>query len=57
MEASSVTRRPLGRADVRDWAWWQLPLALRSYVGAVVVAAFVMIGYAASQTIWTASDC
>ena len=56
MEASSVTRRALGYADVRDWAWWQLPLALRSYVGAVVVAAFVMIGYAASQTIWTAPD-
>jgi diguanylate cyclase (GGDEF)-like protein len=56
MEASSVTRRPLGYADVRDWAWWQLPPALRSYVGAVVVAAFVMIGYAASQTIWTAAD-
>jgi diguanylate cyclase (GGDEF)-like protein len=56
MEASSVTRHPLGYADVRDWAWWQLPLALRSYVGAVVVAAFVMIGYAASQTIWTAPD-
>jgi diguanylate cyclase (GGDEF)-like protein len=56
MEASSVTRRPFGYADVRDWAWWQLPPALRSYVGAVVVAAFVMIAYAASQTIWTASD-
>ena len=56
MEASSVTRRALGYADVRDWAWWQLPLALRSYVGAVVVAALVMIGYAASQTIWTAPD-
>jgi len=56
MEASSVTRRPFGYADVRDWAWWQLPPALRSYVGAVVAAAFVMIAYAASQTIWTASD-
>jgi diguanylate cyclase (GGDEF)-like protein len=56
MEASSVTRRPFGYADVRDWAWWQLPPALRSYVGAVVVAAVVMIAYAASQTIWTASD-
>src|SRR4029077_12425152 len=56
MEASSVTRRPFGYADVRDWAWWQLPPALRSYVGAVVVAAFVMIVYAGSQTIWTASD-
>ena len=56
MEASSVTRRPFGYADFRDWAWWQLPPALRSYVGAVVVAAFVMIAYAASQTIWTAPD-
>src|SRR5689334_18058545 len=56
MEASSVTRRPFGYADVRDWAWWQLPPALRSYVGAVVVAASVMIVYAASQTIWTAAD-
>jgi diguanylate cyclase (GGDEF)-like protein len=56
MEASSVTRRPFGYADVRDWAWWQLPPALRSYVGAVVVAASVMIAYAASQTVWTASD-
>src|SRR5437660_7335112 len=56
MEASSVTRRPFGYAVVRDWAWWQLPPALRSYVGAVVAAAFVMIAYAASQTIWTASD-
>ncbi len=51
-----MNRRPFGYADVRDWAWWQLPPALRSYVGAVVVAAFVMIVYAASQTIWTASD-
>ena len=29
---------------------------LRSYVGAVPVAAFVMIAYAASQTTWTAPD-
>ena len=56
MEASSVTRRALGYAVVRDWAWWKLPAVLRSYVGAVVVAASVMIAYAASQTIWTASD-
>ena len=56
MEASSVTRRPLRYAVVRDWAWWQLPSVLRSYVGAVPVAAFVMIAYAASQTTWTASD-
>jgi diguanylate cyclase (GGDEF)-like protein len=56
MEASSVTRRPLRYAVVRDWAWWQLPTVLRSYVGAVPVAAFVMIVFAASRTIWTAPD-
>jgi len=56
MEASSVTRRPLRYAVFRDWAWWQLPLALRSYVGAVPVVAFVMIAYATSQTTWTAED-
>ena len=56
MEASSVTRRPLGYAVVKDWAWWQLPPVLRSYVGAVPAAAFVMIVFAASRTIWTAPD-
>jgi diguanylate cyclase (GGDEF)-like protein len=56
MEASSVTRRPLGYAVVRDWAWWQLPTVLRSYVGAVPVVAFVMIVYATSQTTWTGPD-
>ena len=56
MEASSVTRRLLKYAVVRDWAWWQLPTVLRSYVGAVPVAAFVMIVFAASRTIWTAPD-
>jgi diguanylate cyclase (GGDEF)-like protein len=56
MEASSVTRRPLGYAVVKDWAWWQLPPVLRSYVGAVPVVAFVMIVFATSQTTWTAPD-
>jgi len=56
MEASSVTRRPLGYAVFRDWAWWQLPPVLRSYVGAVPVVAFIMIAYATSQTTWTAPD-
>jgi diguanylate cyclase (GGDEF)-like protein len=56
MEASSVTRRPFAFAVVRDWAWWQIPPVLRSYVGAVVVAAFAAIAYASSQTTWTAAD-
>jgi diguanylate cyclase (GGDEF)-like protein len=56
MEASSVTRRPLKYAVVRDWAWWQLPVVLRSYVGAVPVVALVMIAYATSQTTWTGPD-
>ena len=56
MEASSVTRRSLRYAVVRDWAWWQLPSLLRAYVGAVPFTAFVMIVFAASQTTWTAPD-
>ena len=56
MEASSVTRRPLRHAVVRDWAWWQLPLVLRSYVGAVPLAALALTAFATSQTIWTGAD-
>ena len=56
MEASSVTRRLLGYVNVRDWAWWQLPSVLRGYVGAVILVALGMIGFAASQTIWTGPD-
>jgi diguanylate cyclase (GGDEF)-like protein len=56
MEASSVTRRLLGYAVVRDWAWWQLPAAMRVYVGAIPVIALGLIGFAASQTTWTVND-
>ena len=56
MEASSVTRRLYGCANVRDWAWWQLPPVLRAYVGAIPLAALVFIGLAASRTVWTATD-
>ena len=56
MEASSITRRLLASADVRNWAWWRLPWLLRSYVGIVVVAWIVLIGYAASQTSWHMAD-
>jgi diguanylate cyclase (GGDEF)-like protein len=56
MEASSVTRRVVRCAAVRDWAWWQLRPALRVYVGAIPVAALGMIAFAISQTQWTADD-
>jgi diguanylate cyclase (GGDEF)-like protein len=56
MEASSVTRRLYGYANVRDWAWWQLPSVLRAYVGAIPLAALVFIALAASRTVWTATD-
>jgi diguanylate cyclase (GGDEF)-like protein len=56
MEASSVTRRLLGYVNVRDWAWWQLPSVIRGYVGAVILVALAMIGFASSQTIWTGPD-
>jgi diguanylate cyclase (GGDEF)-like protein len=56
MEASSVTRRLLVRAAFWDWAWWQLPLILRAYVGIIPVAAVGLIAFASSQTVWTLSD-
>ena len=56
MEASSVTRRLLAGAMVRDWAWWRLPWLLRCYVGAVPLAMLVLTGYAASQTSWQPGD-
>jgi diguanylate cyclase (GGDEF)-like protein len=56
MEASSITRGVAAWADFRTWAWWQLPWRLRSYVGLVPVAAFALIGYAASQTTWRSGD-
>ncbi len=56
MEASSITRRVVAWADFRNWAWWQLPWRLRSYVGLVPVTAFGLIAYAASQTTWRSGD-
>ena len=52
MRASSVTRRLLATAVVRDWEWWQLPWLLRWYVGAVPVAARADLGLAAANTSW-----
>jgi diguanylate cyclase (GGDEF)-like protein len=56
MRASSVTRRLVAGADVRDWEWWRLSGLLRAYVGAVPAAVLVLIGVAASQTSWRAGD-
>ena len=43
MRASSVTRRLLASAVVRDWAWWRLPALLRIYVGVVPATALAAI--------------
>jgi diguanylate cyclase (GGDEF)-like protein len=56
MEASSITRRALVRANVREWAWWQLPWLLRVYVGAVPLAALAVIGYSTAHTTWHVDD-
>jgi diguanylate cyclase (GGDEF)-like protein len=56
MEASLVTRRVLARADVRGWAWWQLPWLLKCYVGLVPVVAVALTGLAAAETTWHATD-
>jgi diguanylate cyclase (GGDEF)-like protein len=56
MEASSLVSRAMARVTVRDWAWWQLPRPLRSYVAAVPLVAFGLIIFAASQTAWKWPD-
>jgi diguanylate cyclase (GGDEF)-like protein len=56
MNASSDARRLLERVDVRNWAWWQLPMVLRCYVGVIPLAALGMIGFALSRTVWTVPD-
>ncbi|HWM98632.1 MAG TPA: hypothetical protein VNO54_16450, partial [Streptosporangiaceae bacterium] len=56
MEASSVTRRLLAVVMVRDWAWWRLPWLLRFYVGAVPLAALVLIGVTAARTSTSPAD-
>ena len=60
MRASSVTARLAGRLaaglSVRDWAWWQLPRALRAYVGAVPAVSLVLAAVAAAATAWPAAD-
>jgi len=56
MEASSFTRRVLVSADVRSWAWWQIPPLLRSYVAAVTLTFAALTCFAASRTAWSAAD-
>ncbi|MGH3202287.1 MAG: GGDEF domain-containing protein [Streptosporangiaceae bacterium] len=56
MDASAVTRRVLASGDARNWAWWQTPWRLRAYLGLVVLVAFALTCYAASQTNWRAAD-
>jgi diguanylate cyclase (GGDEF)-like protein len=56
MQASSLTGRIKRCVSVRDWQWWQLPRWMRFYVGALPVAAVVVIGVAAWFTHWTIDD-
>ena len=56
MQSSSTTRGSRVRILLREWAWWQLPRWARTYIGAVVLAAVALAGFAASQTSWRTSD-
>ena len=56
MEASSITRRALKRVDVREWAWWELPVVLRIYVGFVPLVALGTLAFTVSQTTWHLDD-
>jgi diguanylate cyclase (GGDEF)-like protein len=56
MRASSLIRRIKRCVAVREWLWWQLPLAPRLYVGALPVAAVAVIGLTAANTDWRLGD-
>jgi diguanylate cyclase (GGDEF)-like protein len=56
MEASSITQHVLKRVDVREWAWWQLPGLLRSYVGLVVLSGIGLTAFAAIENPWHLAD-
>lgn len=56
MQASSLAGRIKRCVSVRDWHWWQLPLALRLYVAAAPVAMIAVIGVEAWFTHWTSGD-
>jgi diguanylate cyclase (GGDEF)-like protein len=56
MQASSLTSRLKGRAQVREWQWWQLPPRLRFYVAALPAGTLAVIGVAAAHTDWPAAD-
>jgi diguanylate cyclase (GGDEF)-like protein len=50
MRVTPLMRRPRGAMLLRDWPWWRLPLAARTYVAAVNLAA---IGAAVAAGFWT----
>jgi diguanylate cyclase (GGDEF)-like protein len=56
MAASSVSRRMLESLDFRKWAWWELPRALRLYVGLVPLAALALGVVTLAHTDWRALD-
>ena len=56
MEATSLTSRIKRCVSVRDWAWWQLPWALKAYVAAMPIAALGVIGLLAAHTGWHLLD-
>jgi diguanylate cyclase (GGDEF)-like protein len=56
MQGSSLASRIKRCVAVREWQWWQLPLAMRFYVAAAPVATVVVIGVEAAHTHWTVDD-
>lgn len=56
MEAASAARAPLGRVNIRSWAWWGLPQPLRSYLAFVTLAWAALACVVAAYTTWAVSD-
>ena len=52
MQATSLTSRLKANVEVGDWAWWQLPPALRWYVARSARLQLLAIGLSAAHTDW-----
>ncbi|HZR49449.1 MAG TPA: GGDEF domain-containing protein [Streptosporangiaceae bacterium] len=56
MRASPITRRWRALISYRDWAWWQLPSSLKTYIGVPPILALLTTCFALSRTTWHTDD-
>lgn len=56
LRASSLVNRLKGCLTVRDWAWWQLPVPLKTYVAAPIVLTVAVAVIGGLHTTWRLHD-